>query len=192
MEIWQYLFERKRHKYLITTITNVILQSYYRIFHSNFLRSNTRISNVTMSHFLDIFTFSFARASEKIRIIDNNNLRKRKYDICVSIELTCTLASDKSNRIASSSLVNTSGYWVFPNAFSSSCSWYVVNVVRDLRTLRGRSDSPRFKRSDSPKFKGSWRESFIWWSLKWPSSVSPPSPIASDDVAWSENNKEVL
>lgn len=114
-----------------------------------------------MSHFLDIFTFSFARASEKIRIIDNNNLRKikpkekEKYDICVSIELTCTLASDKSNRIASSSLVNTSGYWVFPNAFSSSCSWYVVNVVRDLRTLRGRSDSPRFKRSDSPKFKGS-------------------------------------
>lgn len=78
------------------------------------------------------------------------------------IEFTCTLASDRSNLIASSSLVNTSGYCVFPKAFSSSCSWYVVNVVRDLRTLRGRSDSPRFNRSDSPKFKGSCRASFIW------------------------------
>lgn len=34
--------------------------------------------------------------------------------------------------MARSSLVKTSGYWVFSKARSSWCNWNVVNVVRDL------------------------------------------------------------
>ena len=52
---------------------------------------------------------------------------------------TCTRASLKSNLIASSSRVNTSGYWVFSKERSNWCNWYVENVVRLRRTFRGRS-----------------------------------------------------
>ena len=51
--------------------------------------------------------------------------------------LTCTLASLKSSRSASSSRVNTSGYCVFSKARSSWWSWYVVNVVRLRRIFLG-------------------------------------------------------
>lgn len=90
--------------------------------------------------------------------------------------LTCTLASERSSRNANSSLVKTSGYWVFSNALSSWCSWNVVNVVRDLRTFLGLSVS--LKSIESFKVSG------IWWST---SSVSPESLTTSEDVAWSAN-----
>lgn len=51
--------------------------------------------------------------------------------------LTCTLASLRSRRMANSSRVNTSGYWVFSKARSNWWSWYVVKVVRLRRILRG-------------------------------------------------------
>jgi len=54
---------------------------------------------------------------------------------------TCTRASLRSSRSASSSRVNTSGYCVLSKARSSWCSWNVVNVVRLRRTFRDLSSS---------------------------------------------------
>ena len=79
---------------------------------------------------------------------------------------TCTLASLKSNLIANSSLINTSGYCVFSKALSNWCSWYVVNVVRLLRIFLGLSPLSAFTIKDSSSlpdllasssiFCGSW------------------------------------
>lgn len=69
-----------------------------------------------------------------LQIIVNNS--ECRYN-----SLTWTLASVRSSLMASSSLVNTSGYCVFSKADSKMCSWYVVKVVRDLRTFLGLGSS---------------------------------------------------
>lgn len=51
---------------------------------------------------------------------------------------TCTRASVNSNRLARSSRMNTSGYCVPLNVVSSSCSWNVENVVRDLLEIQSK------------------------------------------------------
>ena len=62
---------------------------------------------------------------------------KLKINNLEGVRLTWTLASLRSSLKASSSLVNTSGYWVFSKVCSSWWSWYVVKVVLLRRIFLG-------------------------------------------------------
>ena len=86
-------------------------------------------------------------------IIESNKLRFEFF--------TWTRASVRSSLRASSSLVKTSGYWVFSKARSSWCSWKVVKVVRDLLIFRGLSGSLSSSRSSKQRVSSSWNTSSL-------------------------------
>ena len=91
---------------------------------------------------------------------------------------TCTLASLRSSLIASSSLMNTSGYCVFSNALSNWCSWYVVNVVRLLLIFLGFSSLSVLFTNDSSSLHELLVSSMFFVSdVAW-SSLSPHSSLS--------------